>query len=116
MLASSLTDPIMRLQSATARFGEHVDPVEIGELLAPSRPSKDELGQLAMAYLTMAQRIGTHVQELEVLNTIGQDINTIGPDGLDGVLRRLSDRAAELIRPERADGVLGRRSRFGRVE
>ena len=100
MLASSLTDPIMRLQSATARFGEHVDPVEIGELLAPSRASKDELGQLAMAYLSMAQRIGTHIQELEVLNTIGQDINTIGPDGLDGVLRRISDRAVELIRAD----------------
>ncbi len=64
------------------------------------RASKDELGQLAMAYLTMAQRIGTHIQELEVLNTIGQDINTIGPDGLDGVLRRISDRAVELIRAD----------------
>jgi signal transduction histidine kinase/CHASE3 domain sensor protein len=100
MLARSLTDPITRLQSATARLGEHVDPVEIGELLAPARASKDELGQLAEAYLIMAQRIGTHIQELEALNTIGQDINTIGPDGLDGVLRRISDRAVELVRAD----------------
>lgn len=100
MLARSLTDPITRLQSATARLGEHVDPAEIGELLAPARASKDELGQLAEAYLTMARRIGTHIQELEVLNTIGQDINTIGPDGLDGVLRRISDRAVELVRAD----------------
>lgn len=100
MLARSLTDPITRLQSATARLGEHVDPAEIAELLAPARASKDELGQLAEAYLTMAHRIGTHIQELEVLNTIGQDINTIGPDGLDGVLRRISDRAVELVRAD----------------
>jgi len=100
VLARSLTDPITRLQSATARLGEHVDPAEIGELLAPAGASKDELGQLAEAYLTMARRIGTHIQELEVLNTIGQDINTIGPDGLDGVLRRISDRAAELVRAD----------------
>lgn len=100
MLARSLTDPITRLQSATARLGEHVDPAEIRGLLAPARASKDELGQLAEAYLTMARRIGTHIQELEVLNTIGQDINTIGPDGLDGVLRRISDRAVELVRAD----------------
>lgn len=100
MLARSLTDPITRLQSATARLGEHVDPAEIRGLLAPARASKDELGQLAEAYLTMARRIGTHIQELEVLNTIGQDINTIGPDGLEGVLRRISDRAVELVRAD----------------
>ncbi len=100
MLARSLTDPIMRLQLATARLGEHVDPAEIGQLLAPARASKDELGQLAEAYLTMARRIGTHIEELEALNTIGRDINTIGPDGLDGVLRRISDRAVELVRAD----------------
>ncbi|MDP3598644.1 MAG: ATP-binding protein, partial [Nitrospirota bacterium] len=97
MLACSLTDPITRLQSATARLAEQVDPADIAELLAPARASKDELGQLAEAYLLMARRIGIHIQELEVLNTIGQDINTIGPDGLDGVLHRISDRAVELV-------------------
>jgi len=100
MLARSLTDPITRLQSASARLGQHIDAAEIGELLAPARASKDELGQLAEAYLTMARRIGTHIQELEALHTIGQDINTIGPDGLDGVLRRISDRAVELVRAD----------------
>lgn len=100
MLARSLTNPITQLQSATAQLGDHVDPSEIGKLLAPARASKDELGQLAEAYLTMVRRIGTHIQELEVLNTIGQDINTIGPDGLAGVLRRISDRAVELVRAD----------------
>jgi len=97
MLARSLTDPITRLQSATARLGDHVDPAEIGEFLGPAGASKDELGQLAEAYLNMARRIGTHIEELEVLNTLGLDINTIGPDGLDGVLRKISDRAVELV-------------------
>ncbi len=97
MLARSLTDPITRLQSATARFGAHVDPDEIADLLISARASKDELGQLAEAYLTMARRIGTHLREVEVLDLIGYDINTIGPDGLDGVLRRISDRAVELV-------------------
>jgi signal transduction histidine kinase/CHASE3 domain sensor protein len=97
MLARSLTDPIRRLQSATARFGEHVDPDETANLLISAHASKDELGQLAEAYLTMARRIGTHIREVEVLDLIGYDINTIGPDGLDGVLGRISDRAVELV-------------------
>ena len=45
----------------------------------------------------MARQIGEHVHELEVLNTIGHEINTIGPDGLEGVLRRITDRAVELV-------------------
>ena len=97
MLARSLTDPIRRLQSATARFGAHADPDEIANLLVSARASKDELGQLADAYLVMAQCIGTHIREVEVLDLIGYDINTIGPDGLDGVLRRISDQAVELV-------------------
>jgi signal transduction histidine kinase len=97
MLARSLTDPIRRLQSATAKFGAHVDPAETANLLISARASKDELGQLAEAYLAMAQRIGTHIREVEVLDLIGYDINTIGPDGLDGVLRRITDRAVELV-------------------
>jgi len=97
MLAHSLTDPITWLQYATAKFGAHVDPDEVANLLISARASKDELGQLADAYLAMAQRIETHIREVEVLDLIGYDINTIGPDGLDGVLRRISDRAVELV-------------------
>jgi signal transduction histidine kinase/CHASE3 domain sensor protein len=100
VLARSLTNPITRLQSATAKFGAHVDSAEIANLLTSARASKDELGQLANAYLDMARQIGAHVRALEVLNTIGQDINTIGPDGLDGVLRRITDRAVELVQAD----------------
>ena len=73
---------------------------EITELLSSARTSNDELGQLEQAYLHMARQIGEHVRELEVLNTIGHEINTIGPDGLDGVLRRITDRAVELVQAD----------------
>lgn len=100
ILARSLTEPITRLQSATTRIGAEIDVTEITDLLSTSRASKDELGQLAAAYLEMARRIETHIREIEVLDTIGAEINTIGPDGLDGVLRRITDRAVELVQAD----------------
>jgi len=97
MLARSLTNPLTRLHSATAKIGAEVDTAAITALLSSGHASKDELGRLEAAFLHMAEQIGEHVHELEVLNTIGQEINTIGPDGLEGVLRRITDRAAELV-------------------
>ena len=100
ILARSLTDPITRLQSATARIGAQVDVAGITELLANGRGSKDELGQLAEAYLAMVRRIQTNIQEIEALDTIGQEIDTIGSDDLEGVLRRITDRAVELVQTD----------------
>ena len=100
MLARSLTGPITRLHSATAKIGAEGDVAEVTELLSSARTSNDELGQLEHAYLHMARQIGEHVRELEVLNTIGHEINTIGPDGVDGVLRRITDRAVELVQAD----------------
>lgn len=97
ILARALTDPITRLQSATARIGAQVDVAGITELLAGGRKARDELGQLAEAYLAMARRIETNLKEIEALDTIGHEINTMGPDDLDGVLRRIADRAVELM-------------------
>ncbi len=70
---------------------------EITQLLSAGRYRTMSSGNLEQAYLRMARQIGEHVHELEVLNTIGHEINTIGPDGLDGVLRRITDRAVELV-------------------
>lgn len=100
MLARSFTNPIRRLHFATAKMGSEVDTAGITALLSPGSRSKDELGALEGAFLHMAQQIGEHVKELEVLNTISHDINTIGPDGLEGVLRRITDRAVELVKAD----------------
>jgi signal transduction histidine kinase/CHASE3 domain sensor protein len=100
VLARSLTDPITRLQSATASIGTQVDVAGITELLAAGRGAKDELGQLAEAYLAMARRIETNIQEIQALHTIGQEINTIGSDDLDGVLRCITDRAVESVQTD----------------
>ena len=97
MLARSLTNPLGRLHSATAKIGTEVDTEGIAALLSTTHGSQDELGRLEAAFLHMAQQIGEHVHELEALNTIGHEINTIGPDGLEGVLRRITDRAVELV-------------------
>ena len=97
MLARSLTNPLGRLHAATAKIGTEVDTEGIAALLSTTHGSQDELGRLEAAFLHMAQQIGEHVHELEALNTIGHEINTIGPDGLEGVLRRITDRAVELV-------------------
>lgn len=112
MFARSLTDPIIRLQAATAKFGNQIDSSKATEMLMPVRASNDELGELANAYLDMARQIDVHIQELETLDTIGHDINTIGPDGLDGVLRRITDRAVDLV-PADVCLVLLRDERMG---
>lgn len=100
ILARSITDPIARLQLATMALGEEVDPECIQKVLSPAELPSDELGLLAKSYHEMAVRISTHIRELETLEAIGKEINTIGPDGVDGVLRRITDRAVELIQAD----------------
>ncbi len=100
VLARALTDPITRLQSATARIGAHVDVAGITQLLADGGKAKDELGQLADAYLAMARRIEANLKEIEALDAIGHEINASGPDDLDQALYRITDRAAGLLRAD----------------
>lgn len=97
VLTRSITDPITRLQSATKVLGRDIDDEPIRIQLSTMGKSGDELGTLAESYLEMSSRIGAHIMELEALLAIGMEINTIGPDGLDGVLARITARAAELV-------------------
>lgn len=100
VLARSLTNPIQQLRTAAAYLGDGGVFERTAELVAPAARSRDEIGQLAQSYLEMARRIEGQVQELEALNAIGQEINTIGPDGLEGVLRRITDRAVEMVQAD----------------
>lgn len=97
VLAYSLTNPIMRLKAATTEFEANRDPRTVTELLHPALDLRDELGELAAAYVQMTSTIQRYIKEIEVLSTIGHEINTIGRDGLEGVLRKITDRAVELI-------------------
>jgi hypothetical protein len=59
--------------------------------------SQEEIGQLARAYEGMARQVYQHLQELEALNAVGAEINTMDPDGLEGTLHCITNRAVELI-------------------
>lgn len=94
LLAASITEPLAVLQSSVAALGRESGAPR-PESIAIS--SADEIGQLARAYEEMAGQVHRHIQELEALNAVGSEISTIGPDGLDGALHRITNRAVELI-------------------
>lgn len=96
----SLTGPIARLEAAAKSFGSTADLDGVNEVLSRDGADGDELSMLTKSYHQMAIRISRHIRELETLEAIGREINTIGPDGLAGVLRRITDRAAELVQAD----------------
>jgi signal transduction histidine kinase/CHASE3 domain sensor protein len=96
LLSRSITRPLGVLQASASKIGRH--PEEILASVPIAVRSEDEIGRLARSFEEMALRIRHHIQELEALNATGHEINTIGPDGLDGVLRRITNRAAELLK------------------
>jgi signal transduction histidine kinase/CHASE3 domain sensor protein len=98
LLTRSITGPLVALQSSAAMLRKNVE----SEGAAASIPigSSDEIGQLARSCEEMVLSIRRHIQELETINAIGNEINTIGPDGLDGVLRRITDRAAAMLQAD----------------
>lgn len=64
--------------------------------------SNDELGQLARTFQHMAETIRHHIGELNNLHATGQEIAMLGPGGLEDVLRRIADRAAESLEADLA--------------
>ncbi len=100
LLATSLTVPLSILRSSVARFGQDQESDSGEELESRSIQSSDELGQLARSYEDMALRIKGYIRELETINAISHEINTIGPDGLGGALKRITDRAVDLIKAD----------------
>jgi signal transduction histidine kinase/HAMP domain-containing protein len=65
-------------------------------------PSEDELGQLARTFQHMANTIRHHIGELNSLHATGQEIAMLEPGGLEEVLRRIADRAAESLEADLA--------------
>lgn len=94
-LTRSITEPIAVLQSSVVMLGKRA--ADEGLVPALASRSSDEIGKLAQSFEEMARRIRQQIQELEAISAIGHEINTIGPDGLAGVLRRITDRAADLL-------------------
>lgn len=62
----------------------------------------DEVGRLASTFEQVADNLRKNVQELEALHATGQEITSLGVGGLENVLRRIVDRAAELVRSDLA--------------
>lgn len=101
LLTHSITGPLVRLRQSVASLGAGRQR-DTSPLLPTRIPvhSSDELGHLARSYEEMARRINLQIRELEASNAIGHEISTLGPDGLDGVLRRITDRAVELLQAD----------------
>jgi len=102
LLTRSITEPLAVLQASATTLGEHAAQLDRHSESITVR-SSDEIGKLARSFEEMARRIRGHIRELEAINAIGHEMSMIGPDGLDGVLRRITDYAAELLQ---ADGCL----------
>ena len=98
LLTRSITGPLTMLRGSVAGLGEGTE--QAGRAFDDPQiaiHSFDEIGQLARSYEDMARRIHRQMRELEAIHAAGHEISTLGPDGLDGVLRRITNRAADLL-------------------
>ena len=91
LLAGTITGPIASLTRAAHGLGS-------GKPLSPIPvASSDELGVLARTMEEMERRIASDIAQMEALLEIGNDVLTIGPDGLEGVLERIAERAGSVL-------------------
>jgi signal transduction histidine kinase/CHASE3 domain sensor protein len=91
LLARTITDPLVTLTAAAQEFGSGRPVLRIPVF------STDELGRLARTMEEMQDRIARHISQMETFQAIGQDISTIGPDGLEGVLKRIAETAGSML-------------------
>lgn len=91
LVAKAMTGPLAVLTNAAHEFGSG----------KPSQPipisSPDELGRLARAMEEMQSRIERYFLQMKALHEIGNDVSMIGPDGLEGVLKRIVERAGNVL-------------------
>ena len=91
LLARTITGPLATLTAAAQEFGSGRPIARIPVF------STDELGRLARTMEEMQERISHHISQIEAFQAIGQDISTIGPDGLEGVLKRIAETAGSML-------------------
>lgn len=91
LLARTITGPLATLTATAQEFGSGRPAAHIPVF------SKDELGRLARTMEEMQERISRHISQMEAFHAIGQDISTIGPDGLEGVLKRIAELAGGVL-------------------
>lgn len=86
-----IRDPLRKLTSGAEQLaaGTSVNAIPVA--------ATDELGQLARSFERLGERIREKIQQIEALHATGQEITMLGSGGLDQVLRRIADRAAELV-------------------
>ena len=91
LLAKTITGPLATLTATAQEFGSGRPGARIPVF------STDELGRLARTMEEMQARISHHISQMEAFHAIGQDISTIGPDGLEGVLKRIAETAGSML-------------------
>lgn len=92
-----------RVHEPLGQLTRRVQRLVAGNLDEVTFPSQsDEVGRLASSFDRVADNLRDNVQELEALHATGQEITSLGTGGLDNVLRRIVDRAADLIRTDLA--------------
>src|SRR5438093_12826432 len=91
LLARTITAPLASLTFHALKFGRGrvASPIPIA--------TRDELGRLARTMERMAESIEKHIGQREVFHAIGKEISTLGPDGLEGVLKRIAERAGHVL-------------------
>ncbi|HKN88371.1 MAG TPA: ATP-binding protein [Nitrospiraceae bacterium] len=95
LFGESIVGPVAALQRSV--WALEANSAESTEIRLIAGRSSDEISQLAHSYLEMVDRVRRQIRELEALSAIGHEINIIDPDGLEGVLRRITNHAAELL-------------------
>jgi signal transduction histidine kinase/CHASE3 domain sensor protein len=94
LLAETITAPLATLTFHALGFGQ-------GKMRRPIPvTSTDELGRLARTMEQMASGIEYHISQREAFHAIGKAISTLGPDGLEGVLRRIAEHASNSLQVE----------------
>ncbi len=97
LIARAVTDPLARLHHSVVRPGASGGSAA-GSSSVERAGRLDEIGDLGRVYEEMVQHIRQYVLELETIIAIGHEISTLGPDGVDGVLHRITDRAVDLLK------------------